>query len=354
VCANIKQREIGGMRVAPPAETSPAAGMFVCGLLHHDWRKRLGTSGSRDVKAASFFRGLDWNLAQRGCLPPALGRFDGAGPSGKDNYSPGLSSSNGGWGNASSRSSSSNKNGSAVHKEAGGARSLIGEGGDAAPFDVADCAAILGKYVAGAEGESSSSSGDDGPSGVVDHVYGHSNSSSSIGVYGGGSSSSGGANNHHNSHSSSSSGSGGGATSNGAHFTLGLRRVEVAPPVAPPSSSSGQYGWDDDDEDEFGYGYGHHDTAFDRRRAASLAKSNGFGGPSSHSPSWGSSSSSSGHNRRHAPSDPPNGGFGSGSLGTLPGGGPVGVDHGLDSGAFADSPRKLAPLSSPPHQQPRT
>ena len=320
------------MRVAPPAETSPAAGMFVCGLLHHDWRKRLGTSGSRDVKAASFFRGLDWNLAQRGCLPPALGRFDGAGPTGKDNYSPGLSSSNGGWGNCNSRSSSSN-HGSSVGKEAGGARSLIGEGGDAAPFDVADCAAILGKYVAGADGESSNSNG--GPSGPLDHVYGHGNISNSSGVYGGSSSTT----NHHNS-----------SGTNGANFTLGLRRVEVAPPVAPPSSSSGQYGWDDDDDDEFGYGYGHHDTAFDRRRAASLAKSSGFGGASSHSSSWGSSSSS-GHNRRHAPSDPPNGGFGSDPLGNIAGV-RIRSDHGLDNGAFGDSPRKLAPLGAPPHQQP--
>jgi hypothetical protein len=260
------------MRVAPPNNTSPAAGKFVCGLLHPDWRKRLGTGGAKDVKAASFFRGLDWDLAQRGGLPPALGRFDGAGPHGSPKA------------------------------QATGARSLVGEGSDAVTFDVADCAVILGKYVAGAEGEENSGGG------VNRGEHGGDSSSGNSGALG----------------SSSSGGVG------GADFSLGLRRVAQAPPVAPPRSSSGEYGWDDDEDDEVGYGHG----ALDRRRAASLAGSSnsrgGFGssfGPSL-SPGWGSSSS--GHAfHGHGAGGPPR---------------------------FTDSPRKLAPLGnrSPPHSHDRS
>ena len=51
---------------------TPAAGQFVSSLLAQDPQRRLGSASSRDVRCAAFFRGVDWDVAERGCLPPAL------------------------------------------------------------------------------------------------------------------------------------------------------------------------------------------------------------------------------------------------------------------------------------------
>eukprot|EP00615_Pteridomonas_danica_P019706 CAMPEP_0114379138 /NCGR_PEP_ID=MMETSP0102-20121206/2055_1 /TAXON_ID=38822 ORGANISM="Pteridomonas danica, Strain PT" /NCGR_SAMPLE_ID=MMETSP0102 /ASSEMBLY_ACC=CAM_ASM_000212 /LENGTH=573 /DNA_ID=CAMNT_0001534131 /DNA_START=9 /DNA_END=1728 /DNA_ORIENTATION=- len=66
----IIQKEISGMRVAPPAGISPSAGMFICSLLHQNPELRLGTNSS--VRSSSFFATVDWEVAKTVGLPPAL------------------------------------------------------------------------------------------------------------------------------------------------------------------------------------------------------------------------------------------------------------------------------------------
>jgi len=68
------QKEIGSMRVAPPDGVSPAAGKFVCALLHQTVSRRLGTAASSEVKGASFFKAVDFDACVRGTAEPALPR----------------------------------------------------------------------------------------------------------------------------------------------------------------------------------------------------------------------------------------------------------------------------------------
>jgi len=64
------RKEIRTMRVTPPLRLSPRAGHFVCSLLRHNPKERLGTK--TDVKTASFFEPVDWEAMAKGETPPAF------------------------------------------------------------------------------------------------------------------------------------------------------------------------------------------------------------------------------------------------------------------------------------------
>ena len=65
------RREIQTLRIPPPLNLSPQAGLFVCSLLRKEPCHRLGMD-KEPVRGAPFFFSVDWARLEKQQLPPAF------------------------------------------------------------------------------------------------------------------------------------------------------------------------------------------------------------------------------------------------------------------------------------------
>ena len=66
------RQEIKTMHVAPPLRLTPPAGALICSLLRQDYRRRLGSAGDHELRAAKFFAPVDWATLASGEAAPAI------------------------------------------------------------------------------------------------------------------------------------------------------------------------------------------------------------------------------------------------------------------------------------------